>query len=71
MQILQYPVDTAKSPYYPLGVQISQSAVIAKFVINQIMSLPARIAVVSNLRNNRSLPQNLRDVIERFGYRQT
>jgi len=36
-----------------------------------VMSITARTAVLSNLRNNRSLPQNLRDVIERFGYRQT
>ena len=69
--ILQIPVDTAKRLYYPLGVQIALSAVISSSAISHIMSVPARTAVVSNLRNNRSLPQNLWDVIERFGHRQT
>jgi len=68
LQILQILVDTGKRPYYPLGIQISLSAVITKSLL---MSVPARSVSVSNLRNNRSLPQNLRDVIERFGYRQT
>jgi len=67
LQYLQKSLDRSKWAEYPCGVGIFDVYPTASLAISPVMSLTARRVSLSNPRNNRSLPQNLWDVIERYG----